>query len=125
MSFQNAPFTPESEGAYCANHPESRAIGTCTRCGTFICSQCYTVGADGNYYCFPCDAKNPDAPVAERWDRFVANLADYFVVLLPWIMGGALAGILEGAFGEKTGDRSSGLVAGLTMSVGGLLSLSI
>jgi hypothetical protein len=31
---------PEVGGAWCALHPDQRAVRTCTRCGSFMCSTC-------------------------------------------------------------------------------------
>lgn len=118
MSFQNVPGTFQSEGARCAHHPESRAIATCTRCGNFICTECYRVGGDGEYYCFECDAKMPEFP-AERGDRFVANLVDQFIVIVPWLLGVFVSGFLADA------DHSRGPLSLLIAVLGMFSSLGI
>ncbi len=125
MAIPNAPLAPQSEAARCANHPESRAIATCTRCGNFICSQCYAVGADGNYDCSACDAKMPNMPLAERGDRFVANLVDSAVIFLPPFVSAFVGGILEGTFDHKYGHGSGGMFPGILMLLGGLMSLGV
>jgi hypothetical protein len=35
-------------GSMCAKHPSLAAVGTCSRCGTFGCTECLTSTADGN-----------------------------------------------------------------------------
>jgi uncharacterized RDD family membrane protein YckC len=86
-----APFTSSPTGALCAHHPTVSAFATCTRCGTYICTHCYTLGSDGNYYCFECDERVPD--LADRGDRFIANLVDNFILMIP-LFGGFLLGAI-------------------------------
>ena len=86
-----APVTSSPLGAICARHPTVSAFATCTRCGTYICTDCYTLGGDGNYYCFECDERVPD--LAERGDRFIANLVDNFILMIP-MFGGLLLGAI-------------------------------
>jgi uncharacterized RDD family membrane protein YckC len=117
MSFQNAPVSPQSAGALCAYHPASPAIATCTRCGSFICKQCYSVGADGNYYCPQCDVKVPD--LAERGDRFVANLVDQFVIGVPWFV----VALISAVFADDNGSK--GAIVGMIFLLGALASLGV
>jgi uncharacterized RDD family membrane protein YckC len=88
-----APVTSSPLGALCARHPTVSAFATCTRCGTYICTDCYTLGGDGNYYCFECDQRVPD--LAERGDRFIANLVDNFILMIPMFGGFLLGAILS------------------------------
>jgi hypothetical protein len=43
-----------TQGAMCAKHPMSNAIGPCTRCGSFMCAQCAQGGL-----CEACRARMP------------------------------------------------------------------
>jgi uncharacterized RDD family membrane protein YckC len=108
-----APVTSSPSGAICARHPTVAAFATCTRCGTYICTHCYTVGGDGNYYCFECGERVPD--LAERGDRFVANLVDNFILMIP-LMGGMLLGALF---------SDNGVLVGITIFLGALGSLAV
>lgn len=40
----------------CANHPEVEAVGTCGRCGSFVCGECRASGAD-RVLCKSCDLR--------------------------------------------------------------------
>ena len=57
-------------------------------------------------------------PLAERGDRFVANLVDSFVVVLPWLVGGLIGGLS----GSKDSD---GVLPAMLMALGALASLGI
>jgi uncharacterized RDD family membrane protein YckC len=107
-----APVSSPS-GAICARHPTVSAFATCTRCGTYICTNCYTLGGDGNYYCLECDERVLD--LAERGDRFIANLVDNFILMTP-----LLAGIFLGALLAK-----NSALAGIAILLGSLGSLAV
>jgi uncharacterized RDD family membrane protein YckC len=108
-----APVTSSPSGAICARHPTVSAFTTCTRCGTYICTDCYTLGGDGNYYCFECNERVPD--LAERGDRFIANLVDNFILMIP-MFGGFLLGAIV--------SRNEAL-AGIAILLGVLGSLAV
>jgi uncharacterized RDD family membrane protein YckC len=101
MDGQNDVSSPSVSGALCANHPASPAVATCYRCGTYVCVACYTVGADGRYYCYPCDSRVPS--LAERGDRFVAHLVDNLIIFAPYIAAVVLGGILSAIIKDKDG----------------------
>lgn len=86
-----APATPRFSGAICAHHANFRAIAICSRCGSYVCSQCHQLGADGKDYCFACNLREPD--LAERGDRFVANLVDSLIIFIP-MMGAGFVGAI-------------------------------
>jgi uncharacterized RDD family membrane protein YckC len=112
MALQNDPGSAQSLGARCAEHVSSPAIATCSRCGTYICAQCYCVGENGNYYCFNCDARMP--VLADRGERFAANLVDNLVIYAPMFMG-----FLIGVLLSNEGDLSSVFPAlGVLISLG-------
>jgi uncharacterized RDD family membrane protein YckC len=65
----------------CANHPAATAAATCTRCGNFVCIDCYEIhqGAD---YCIECLRRVDSAmPKATRGARFVAKTIDAFAMI--------------------------------------------
>lgn len=49
----------------CALHPETKALGTCVRCGTFGCAQCMTLQRDG-MWCARCLEKGAELPWEQR-----------------------------------------------------------
>lgn len=71
--------TPE---ARCARHSTAPATTICSRCGSYACSRCQRTGADGMDYCFACVSRVE--VLAERGDRFMANLVDQVIIFLPW-----------------------------------------
>jgi uncharacterized RDD family membrane protein YckC len=100
-------------GAICAHHDNARAVAICSRCGSYICSTCHQLGADGKDYCFECDQRAPE--LGERSDRFVANFVDNFIIFIP-IMG---AGVAAAIF-----SRNSALV-GMAFLLGALATLGV
>ena len=58
------PFVPS--GALCGNHPQTPAIGTCSRCGTFFCYACGSVDPVGAAMCAACA---PKSGLAIPWER--------------------------------------------------------
>ena len=102
MHPQQASFGAPLEGALCARHPALDAKAICSRCGSYACAQCYQLGADGLDYCVDCQARVP--VLASRGARFVANLVDQFVVVLPWLGGVFLQVIINANAGGGDGD---------------------
>ena len=102
---------PQATGARCAEHVAAPAVATCVRCGNFLCAQCYRVNERGEYSCVPCDARAPG--LAERGDRFMANLVDYLAFYAPFFLGAVLDGAVRS--GGK-GDLFS--VLGLMLALG-------
>jgi uncharacterized RDD family membrane protein YckC len=81
---QSAPLD-----AACAVHPEARASFICSRCGSFACAGC-AVNAPGQQgLCARCGSTA--GVLASRGDRFVANLIDNFVFVVPAILAIAIA----------------------------------
>ncbi len=83
MSALPADLHDQAGHAVCARHPDQAAIACCTRCGTFICDQCSSGRADQKALCTNCGAIVP--PLASRGARFVANLVDQLVWVVPFI----------------------------------------
>ncbi len=102
----NAP-----EGAMCSTHPEVKALGACSRCGTFFCTQC----TNDFERCLRC----PAVPVlADVGIRFVANLVDSVVFMAPMFMAGLVAFLIAHSF--ETGEPedipgSVGIAIGVAM----------
>lgn len=116
MHPQPVSFGAPLEGALCARHPALNAKATCFRCGSYACAQCYQLGADGQDYCVDCQARVP--VLASRGARFVANLVDQLVVILPWVVGAILQAIVDG--NNRGGDRDFVL-----MGLGALVSIGM
>jgi formate hydrogenlyase subunit 3/multisubunit Na+/H+ antiporter MnhD subunit len=77
--------------ALCANHPDVDAIGTCTRCGNFVCTECRAEG-EGALLCKSCDVRLGRHPLV----RHVPWLAIGLIVHGVLIAG---AGLFIGAYG--------------------------
>lgn len=107
------PYQRTPVDALCARHPSYPALATCTRCGSYTCRTCYRVGADGLDYCFACDQRTPI--LAERGDRFVANLVDNFILAVPLIGAGILMAL----------SSRSGSLGGLAFLLGALGTLGV
>lgn len=71
------------------------------------------MGMDGQDYCVACDQRAPI--LAERGDRFVANLVDNFILALPILGAGILGAILA----------SNGGSAGFAVLLGALGTLGV
>jgi hypothetical protein len=69
----------------CADHPTLPVIGSCARCGRFICSRCDSATA-GNRYCGPCrKLLDPVGPVGLGGWLALPGLAMGFVLLVAVI----------------------------------------
>ena len=99
MTPETQSIEPSATGARCAEHVSTAAVATCVRCGNFLCAQCYCVSERGDFSCYPCDARTPG--LAERGDRFAANLVDHLAIYSPLFMGGLLGGLLSGRGKEE------------------------
>jgi uncharacterized RDD family membrane protein YckC len=113
-SWSESPVQPS--GARCYQHPARSAQTVCSRCGSYACGQCQRVGEDGLEYCAPCLSRLDF--LAERGDRFWANLVDTLVLCVPWLA--ALVLILLGSSSGRP-DRAMGLA--LLVAVGGTLAV--
>jgi uncharacterized RDD family membrane protein YckC len=92
------------------------AIGTCARCGTFVCATCATTRADGQLSCPACDERAPRLELATLGDRFWANLVDNLTVMFPGLVGFAVSALFKGA-----ANATASVTA---MALGGVLSLT-
>lgn len=99
----------DAAGAMCATHSETRAIGTCTRCGTFVCNACGEFEApDNQLYCHRC-AEFIEAPLATVGQRFVAALLDGLSFLIGLFASAIAAGTLVlGWFKSAPAEASLG-----------------
>ncbi|MDC0713561.1 RDD family protein [Stigmatella sp. ncwal1] len=107
----------QPQGARCAQHSTRSASTVCSRCGNYACGQCRRVGGDGLEYCSLCIPRM--VFLAERSDRFWANLVDQLVLGLPWLA--ALVVILLFAQLDRP-DRGIGL--GLFLAAAGTLAVA-
>lgn len=108
----------QTQGAQCAQHALAPATTICSRCGSYACRLCARVGEDGLDYCASCVSRVE--VLAERSDRFWANLVDQFLLVLPWIGSMVLSAILAASGGEE-----SAAVAGVVALLGFLGMLAV
>ncbi len=101
--------------ARCPRHPEVAALGTCARCGTFVCGQCATTRADGQRSCPACEERTPQLELADRTARFWANFVDNALIMLPLLGGGAAEALAKDAH----------LPSGLFSAAGMMLMLGV
>lgn len=113
---EQEPFLTEPIGARCARHPALQAIHICSRCGSYTCTQCSQLASDGKALCVDCMVRVPVR--ASRSARFVANLVDQFVVLLPIVAGALTQVAIDGA---NPGTEPDFVLVGL----GALVSLCV
>lgn len=96
-------FSSRPTGARCAQHPELPAEAICSRCGSYVCARCHRTRRDGRASCESCLSREPARVLAERGDRFVANLVDQLAVYLPFLGGIVLQVMLAPAGTEGPG----------------------
>ncbi len=114
---QVAPAPPPSFEAACAAHPATRATFVCARCGTFSCQACAATAPGSGAFCFRCAASG--GTLATRGARFVANLVDNFVVVIPVVAAFGLAAVLLAA---NDGKKLEGMEALIILGgMGGLM----
>lgn len=116
MLSESGSSDAQPQGALCALHPTAPAAAICTRCGSYACSKCVHVGADGLSYCSQCASKV--TVLASRIERFGATLVDMLLLLVPTFGGFMLTLTVAKAFGSNTG----GSVV-MVLSAVGLLAL--
>ena len=91
-------------GARCANHPDTAAVATCARCGSFLCGDCTELVGESPY-CAPCvgvlrrDAK-PSRVVQVALGLNVLGLA-----CLPCSLGLPLPTLVAGLAGVVLSTR--------------------
>jgi hypothetical protein len=78
----------ETDGpvAYCARHPDERAVITCARCGSYACVRCVGIPAGGKQYCVDC---NHPAHEALRKQYGSHERQVRAIALLYWLGAGA------------------------------------
>jgi len=101
---------PETEAARCAAHPNNPSIGTCERCGNFLCGVCRTRWQD-RALCLACIERALDSresrPEDARAHRRQAGLALVFGII-AWVL--ILLGSLPMLFARPNNANASGLV---------------
>ena len=98
--YEDVPRTPAAGDSTCPNHPQNVALGTCQRCGNYLCQVCRTRWRDQTY-CTACVERALDAgEVAPQEAR-----AHFRNALLGLIFG-AVAWLLVCEGGSKVGENS-------------------
>lgn len=113
------PFAEPVEQDHCALHATGLAIGTCPRCGNFLCEVCRTRW-QGRYLCVACVERalaageaNPDE---ERAHRRQAILSVVFGVL-TWVL--VVLGVLVLATAREVNEVALGFII-IIFFLGGL-----
>jgi hypothetical protein len=115
------PHVQASDGSCCAVHPSNGSVGTCQRCGNFVCGVCWTRWHDRSL-CSACASRALDdgeAPHTSRAHFWQAMLAVIFGVL-AWLL--TLGAILLMVLGFAMTNQSEEMV--LLVGVGGLVLLA-
>ena len=109
MGYVLPHMTPQ--GAQCFQHPDTSAVGTCARCGTFFCSACTSDGR----HCSRCQQMTLQP--GDIGQRFLANLADSAVISGPAIVVIIVGMILGLALVQDEDKRGIAII--LAMVAGG------
>jgi uncharacterized RDD family membrane protein YckC len=110
--------SPQPTGARCAQHPELLARAICSRCGSYACTHCYRQRPDGQGLCDSCHSREPMRVLAERGDRFVANLVDQFIVFLPILCAAFLQLLIVEVAGPDSYASEPLMILGMLASLG-------
>lgn len=81
---------PSPNQAMCAKHPIAEATFTCSRCGAFSCGACERYTNDAMRVCDACIPLDRSFVLAERMQRFIANMIDGFIfgaAIIPSTVG--------------------------------------
>lgn len=117
---------PAPAGSKCALHAAADAVGTCTRCGNFMCATCTTGGL-----CITCRPAGAPAPLvavsfADGMRALRSNARYWYVVagltLMTFSIGGLSIWMPKYLSAERDfSTAEAGLALGATTVVGGLL----
>jgi hypothetical protein len=114
-------------GAQCALHPEARALGTCTRCGNFMCTVCAEGGLQSS--CPTCRARTGGQAFPFTRDAWtLSGLWDYCFAIFKreWVMisvavlvllGCTLIAQLVGTVLPMVGEAVDSQVLSVTLSI--------
>ena len=84
------PELPSAENdgavAYCAKHPDERAVITCARCGSYACVRCVGIPAGGKQYCVDCNHPAHEA-LRKKYGSHERQVRA--IALLYWLGAGA------------------------------------
>ena len=82
----------EAEAARCPEHPERESVGTCSRCGRFVCIECR--GASAAFpRCPACTALEPDLALNDpplRYSFAVKEAARLVMDSIGFVMAGGV-----------------------------------
>ncbi len=130
-------------GARCAEHAERDAVGTCERCGAYLCSECSEAGT--RTLCHACRERlgTADFPYDRHswsfdrlfslaWDRWkpewlMLSLAMLIVMGIGWFVSMLpnLAQVLLGAIDPKLGIAALGILMLVQVVVQGVVQLGM
>jgi uncharacterized RDD family membrane protein YckC len=118
MEYQPDSTPLQPSGARCAQHVETPAAIICSRCGSYACSRCRQWGPNGEDFCATCTPFQPE--LAERGSRFLANLVDQFLLVVPFLGALFIGGMASAASEMEDSDAAVGvmLLVGMLLTVG-------
>ena len=73
------------EAALCSHHVDRASVGTCRRCGDFLCSDCAVAHSDG----WSCRACLRASPLGASWLALAAGMLGFVSFCLPPLAVGA------------------------------------
>lgn len=78
---------PTASSALCARHPQTPAVDTCQRCGSFVCGACLEL-REGKGYCPDCYSRAQSGPASTRAiAALVLGIVGLNCGFLPGIVG--------------------------------------
>ena len=124
---QGPVVQPSTSGAPCAQHARNLAVGSCTRCGSFMCELC-RIDLDGKQVCPKCFNRAQAAAVTAS-SRFNYNSVGFLISLIgvPLVILGMFIGpiaiyfCIRGAIRNSRRNEDVARVPGILGIILGLL----
>lgn len=109
-----------TEDGQCAVHPENPALGTCARCGNYLCAVCRTRWRQ-RWLCAACvdlALERGDTAPGEASAHLRQSLLGLGLGVLSWVI--VLGGFLLAVAGMTSDSRGMVILAGFTLFLGPL-----
>jgi hypothetical protein len=98
--------------AACGVHPDSESIGTCGRCGNFLCETCRTRWED-SVLCAACvdrALKGGDVSPGQKREHSRQAALGFSGGVAAWLLTGLVIGVLALLGSSAAGDKNPGVV---------------
>src|SRR6516164_4936315 len=108
----------DTEDGQCAVHPDNPALGTCGRCGNYLCAVCRTRWRD-RWLCAACvdlALESKEAVPAEASAHLRQALLALVLGVVSWLI--FVAGILLAGAGFNDDNKGLMILGGFTMFLG-------